>query len=175
MQLYLKSGSAAETVSIGKKFSRLLLPGDLVLLSGELGGGKTTIISGIAGGLGLKENPSSPSFTILNEYNTGKRGIKFIHADFYRLENIEDLETTGLEDYIYSGRAIVCVEWGTRLKPIIKKDFLTINLEYLAGKESGINDRIITFKGSTEYWNRKLLLLKDILSRAGIVNSQFEL
>ena len=73
MQLEFISGSASFTRNLGKEFSGYLASGDVLLLSGELGGGKTTFISGIAEGLGISGDLSSPSFTILNEYRTGKK------------------------------------------------------------------------------------------------------
>ncbi len=68
-----------------------------------MGAGKTTFISGIAEGLGIKENLSSPSFTIINLYEIGSRK-KFIHADFYRLDNADEILNIGIEDYLYSSQ-----------------------------------------------------------------------
>ena len=87
MHMELISGSSQATIDLGKKFSRILRGGDIIIFSGELGGGKTTFISGLAEGLGIKESLSSPSFTILNQYNAGK--LKLIHIDFYRLDGID--------------------------------------------------------------------------------------
>ena len=102
MQIEIISNSPVFTRNLGKKFSAVLSKGDIVLFTGELGGGKTTFISGLAGGFGLGENLSSPSFTILNEYRIDNTR-KFIHADLYRLENTEEIGGTGLEDYFTMG------------------------------------------------------------------------
>jgi tRNA threonylcarbamoyladenosine biosynthesis protein TsaE len=119
MQIVIISNSADFTKDLGKKLSRFLTKGSIILFTGELGGGKTTFISGIAAGLGFRKDLSSPSFTILNEYRIGGR-MKLIHADLYRLEDIDELNDTGLNDYIYDGFSIICVEWGDRIRDHIK-------------------------------------------------------
>ena len=157
MQIEFISHSASFTGNLGKKFSRYLANGDVVLLSGELGGGKTTFISGIAGGLGIKEDLSSPSFTILNEYRAGKKS-KLIHADFYRIEDTAETETLGLNDYIYGSDSIVCVEWGDKIREGLRIDYLEIRFEYLINTEgTGSQDqRKITFISSSDYWDLRL-------------------
>ena len=114
MQIEIISNSSIFTKNLGKKFSRVISKGDVVLFSGELGGGKTTFISGIAEGFGLKENLSSPSFIILSEYSIDN-WRKFVHADLYRLENTDEINGIGLDDYLYDDISIICIEWGLSL------------------------------------------------------------
>jgi tRNA threonylcarbamoyladenosine biosynthesis protein TsaE len=164
MQLVIISNSADFTKDLGKKLSRFLAKGSIILFTGELGGGKTTFISGIAAGLGLKEDLSSPSFTILNEYHIDGR-LKFVHVDLYRLENIDDINGIGLEDYIYDGFSIICVEWGDRIKDHIKKEFLEIDIRYLIDSTNISTNRKITFKSSGSYWDAELSRFKKIMKK----------
>ena len=120
MRIEIISNSSIFTKNLGKKLSRVISKGDIVLFSGELGGGKTTFISGIAEGFDLKENLSSPSFTILNEYSIDN-WRKFVHADLYRLENTGEINGIGLDDYLYDDISIVCIEWGDKIKDYIEK------------------------------------------------------
>lgn len=166
MQIKIISNSAAFTKKLGRRLSRVLSKSNVILFSGELGGGKTTFISGLAEGLGLNENLSSPSFTILNEYHIDNR-LKFIHADIYRLENIDDINDTGLDDYLYDGFSIICVEWGDKIEDYIRKEYLKINLNYLIDSSNVSTKRKITFISSSRYWDIKLLRFKKILEKNG--------
>ncbi len=169
MQIEIISNSPVFTKNLGKIFSRILLKGNIILFTGELGGGKTTFISGLAEGLGLAEKISSPSFTILNEYRVDNH-TKLIHADLYRLENINEIDGIGLDDYFYNGNSIICVEWGDKIKDYIRREFLEINLNYLMdennlGKDTGTKRKII-FKSVSRYWDLKLEEFKKTLRKA---------
>ncbi len=166
MQIKITSSSADFTKDIGKKFSRIISKSNIILFTGELGGGKTTFISGLAKGLGLKESLSSPSFAILNEYRISDR-LKLIHADLYRIENINDIKETGLDDYIYDDYSIVCVEWGNKIEDYIKKEYLKINLNYLIDASNVSTKRKITFNSNNRYWDFKLLRFKKIMGKSG--------
>ena len=166
MQIKIVSNSPVFTRNIGKKFSAVLSKGDIVLFTGELGGGKTTFISGLAEGFGLGETLSSPSFTIMNEYlidNTRK----FIHADLYRLENAREIDGIGLEDYFYDCISIICIEWGDRIKDNIEKDYLEINFSYLMDESNTGTKRKIIFKSLNRYWDIKLSGFKKIMMKDG--------
>lgn len=166
MKLEIISDSPRLTLELGKKFSKVLSAGDMILLSGELGGGKTTFISGIGRGLGIKDGISSPSFAILNEYPG--RNFNFVHADLYRLHNASDFGTTGLEDYIYDDFNIVCVEWGDRAGAFITRDHVSIEFCYLLEDDGGMDKRKITFIARSRTWERKLLVFKK---SAGIADN----
>ncbi|MDD5622507.1 MAG: tRNA (adenosine(37)-N6)-threonylcarbamoyltransferase complex ATPase subunit type 1 TsaE [Actinomycetota bacterium] len=155
MQIEIVSNSPVFTRNLGKKFSTVLSKGDIILFTGELGGGKTTFISGLAVGFGLRGNLSSPSFTILNEYRIDNTR-KFIHADLYRLENMKEIDGIGLEDYFYDEISIICIEWGDRIKDNIEKDYLEINFSYLIDESSNGTKRRIVFTSSNKYWDIKL-------------------
>jgi tRNA threonylcarbamoyladenosine biosynthesis protein TsaE len=158
MHLEIQTKSSQSTIDLGKKFSKILKGGDIIILSGELGGGKTTFMSGLASGLGIKENLSSPSFTILNKYDAGK--LKLVHIDFYRLDGIDEFDNIGLDDHIYDGSSILCIEWGEKIRQYIKKDYLNISFDYIIEDKESMNRRIIRFFSSSDYWDNKLAKLK---------------
>ena len=166
MTLEILSKSSQATVDLGKKFSKILQGGDIIIFSGELGGGKTTFISGLAEGFGIKENLSSPSFTIIKEYDAGK--LKLVHIDFYRLDGVDEFDNIGLDDHIYDDSAVLCIEWGEKIRQYIKKDYLNISFNYIAADEESMNKRIIRFDSSNNYWDKKLNILKKILAREDI-------
>jgi tRNA threonylcarbamoyladenosine biosynthesis protein TsaE len=184
MTIKLTSESPLLTKKIGLIFSRILKSGDVLLLDGELGAGKTTFISGIAEGLGIKENLSSPSFTIINLYDIGLRK-KFIHADFYRLDAYNEILNTGIEDYIYNSGNIACIEWGNKIKDFISSNYLEIKFEYFYpsdqnpawgfstensaeyNSDSDLEKRLVSFNSPApgNYWSRKLKIFKKLLER----------
>ncbi len=164
MQIEIISNSRVSTCKLGKIFSRVLSVEDVILFTGELGGGKTTFISGIAGGLGITENPSSPSFTIVNEYRVG-RFKNLVHIDLYRLGDTGEISEIGIGDYIYNSNSIVCIEWGDKIKQYIKGNFLEINLDYLTDEDDTESKRKILFSSSNRYWDRKLEELRGVLDK----------
>ena len=116
--------SEDETFDLGRVLAQQLKAGDLVLLSGELGLGKTVFARGIAAGLGIDPTDvASPSFTLVNEYTGGRAPM--YHVDLYRIDEPEDLSGLGLEE-ILSGGAVVVVEWGERLPPFYRRDATTV-------------------------------------------------
>jgi len=106
----IKTKDSKETIAIGKKIGECLLPGDIVLITGELGAGKTTLIKGIAKGLNIDLNIKSPSFVIVSEYS-GK--YKLYHIDLYRVDG-EEIYNLGLSEFLENG--VVCIEWADKLK-----------------------------------------------------------
>jgi tRNA threonylcarbamoyladenosine biosynthesis protein TsaE len=106
-----ESRSAQDTLEYGRRLGSSFLGGEVVLLSGELGSGKTVLTKGIALGLGIRETVTSPSFAILNVYEGGKN---LYHFDFYRLEDPPEMESM-LEDYAYRKDGITVIEWGERI------------------------------------------------------------
>jgi len=116
--------SGADTVDVGRKLAALLKPPQLLLLRGELGTGKTTLVKGIAQALDAAEpdEVTSPTFTLIHEYDGTHDGkaIKLFHIDVYRLESERQLETLGLEELL-TPDALVLVEWGDKFKTIKKR------------------------------------------------------
>jgi tRNA threonylcarbamoyladenosine biosynthesis protein TsaE len=116
--------SGADTIEVGRKLVRLLKPPQLLLLRGELGTGKTTLVKGIAQALDAAEpdEVTSPTFTLLHEYEGTRDGkpVKLYHIDVYRLEGERQLETLGLDELL-TPDALVLVEWGDKFKSIKKR------------------------------------------------------
>ena len=116
--------SGADTVEVGRKLVGLLKPPQLLVLRGDLGTGKTTLVKGIALALDAAEpdEVTSPTFTLLHEYDGTRDGkpVKLFHLDVYRLEGERQLETLGLEELL-TPDALVLVEWGEKFKSIRKK------------------------------------------------------
>lgn len=142
------SNSAEETVAFAEKLGALLRGGDIVAYRGGLGAGKTTFTRGLAVGLGLPDEVSSPTFALVNEYRNDK--ITLYHFDMYRIMNAEALETTGFYDYISEDSVIVC-EWSENIADCLPDGTVTVTIERL-----GENERRITAEGDERFdaaWN----------------------
>ena len=133
-----KTSSAAETIALGEEIGRRLKGGDLIAYSGGLGAGKTTITRGISIGMGLGDEVTSPTFALVNEYR-GDR-LSLIHFDMYRINTLEDLESTGFFDYL--GRGIILVEWSENIKEYLPEDLIEIKIS-----KTGENSREIEIIG----------------------------
>jgi tRNA threonylcarbamoyladenosine biosynthesis protein TsaE len=116
--------SDADTIEVGRKLAKLLKPPQLLILRGDLGTGKTTLVKGIAQALDAAEadEVTSPTFTLIHEYEGTRDGkpVKLFHLDVYRLEGERQLETLGLDELL-TDNALVLVEWGEKFKSIKKK------------------------------------------------------
>ncbi len=116
--------SGADTIEVGRKLARLVKPPQLLILRGDLGTGKTTLVKGIAQALDAAEadEVTSPTFTLIHEYDGVRDGkpVKLFHLDVYRLEDERQLETLGLDELL-TPDALVLVEWGEKFKSIRKK------------------------------------------------------
>ena len=116
--------SGADTIEVGRKLARLLKPPQLLLLRGDLGTGKTTLVKGIAQALDAAEpdEVTSPTFTLVHEYEGTREGqpVKLYHLDVYRIEGERQLETLGLDELL-TPDALVLVEWGDKFKSIKKR------------------------------------------------------
>ena len=134
--------SDADTVELGRKLAELLKPPQLLILEGDLGTGKTTLVKGIAQALDAADpdEVTSPTFTLLHEYEGTREGrpVKLYHLDVYRLEGERQLDTLGLEDML-TENALVLVEWGEKFKSIQKR-----STGKIAIKSKGGNARKIT-------------------------------
>jgi tRNA threonylcarbamoyladenosine biosynthesis protein TsaE len=131
------SNSAEETIEWGRQFAAQLKSPVLVLLSGELGSGKTTLTKGIVEGLGAAHEAevTSPTFTLVHLY---RNHVRVYHVDLYRIENLHDLETLGLED-LFAEPAVVVVEWSERFALRTDWPAVRISLEHLGGDRRKIS------------------------------------
>ena len=129
------TNSAEETRALGEKLASRLKAGDVVILEGELGAGKSELARGIARGLGVTETVTSPSFTILNVYESGR--CPLYHFDWYRLESEEELYELGMDEYL-GGDGIAVVEWAERCPDAVPENVLRIRLEVTSGESRRI-------------------------------------
>ncbi len=126
--LNVTTHSPEETRELGVKLGELSQPGDIYLLSGNLGAGKTTLTQGIAWGLGSQEFALSPTFVLMREI----RGrLPLYHIDLYRLDRIEEVTDLGLDDY-FCGQGICVIEWAEKGLGALPADYLMIKINYLS-------------------------------------------
>ena len=135
------SHSEAETEALGRRLAAVLAPGAVVAYRGDLGMGKTAFTRGLARGLGYEGRVTSPTFTIVNEYEGG--GLPLFHFDMYRLEGPEDLFGIGWEDYLDRG-GVCAVEWSERVEEALPEDAVTVTIARCSEDE---NWRVITLEG----------------------------
>ena len=153
MQNYnFKTNSEDETMKLGEKLAKLCAPKDIIVLSGELGAGKTKFTEGFLKYFGLDDEISSPTFTIVNEYT--KNDINIYHFDVYRLEDSSEFYEIGGEEYFENG--ICLIEWGELIDDAIPKDHLEIKI---SKSDENDNMRIINI---TSYGNRYDVMLDNL-------------
>jgi tRNA threonylcarbamoyladenosine biosynthesis protein TsaE len=130
-KLEIETISSDETIARGREIGTQLSAPLLILLSGDLGAGKTTFTKGLASGFGAasEEEITSPTFTLVHRYSGAR--VPVYHVDLYRIEGARDLHTLGLED-VFAENAIVIVEWPDRLKMHHEWPVLRVHLEHLA-------------------------------------------
>lgn len=128
-----------DTLRIGEKLAQSCSAGSIVLLDGELGTGKTVFTKGFGKGLGINEPISSPTFTILQIYETGC--LPLYHFDVYRIGDIEEMEEIGYEDYFY-GKGVCLIEWAVLIKEILPEQVIEVTIE--KDLEHGFDYRRIT-------------------------------
>ena len=121
------SHSPEETQRLGAELARHLQSGDVLALTGEIGSGKTTLVRGLAEGLGIPvSSVASPSFVLVREYRRGR--IPLYHSDLFRLEGVPETMTVGLEEY-YEGDGVTVIEWANKIPTILPEQFLEIRFE----------------------------------------------
>ena len=123
--LTYETNSVAETQALAKALGLLVQPGDVICLAGDLGAGKTTFTQGLAEGLRITEPVSSPTFTIIKEYDEGR--VPLYHMDIYRLAEAAVGEDLGYEDYFY-GAGVTVIEWSEYLAELLPEDRLVITI-----------------------------------------------
>jgi len=141
--IFLESGSAEETMRIGERIGASLAPGAIVLLCGDLGAGKTVLAKGIARALGVKEEVSSPTYTLVSEY-AGR--VPLVHVDLYRIGSAEEIEGLGLDDLLW-GHAVSLIEWGEKLRPLLDGGYAEVSLAIHPDSSRTITVRGIDLEG----------------------------
>ena len=131
--------SPEETFAFGEELGKNARPGQVYTLIGDLGVGKTVLTQGIAKGLGIDEAICSPTFTIVQEYHTGR--MPFYHFDVYRIGCVEEMDEIGFDDYVY-GEGLTMIEWANLIEEILPDHFWQIVIE--KDLEKGFDYRLIT-------------------------------
>jgi len=131
---FIITSSEKETLIFAKKISKLIKPGDVISVSGELGTGKTCFVKGLAKGMGISQIVTSPSFVILKIYHNK---IPLYHFDVYRLDKSYQLEDIGFNQFQY-GDGVTVVEWGTKMNELLDFDHLQVNFYYYENKKRKI-------------------------------------
>ena len=137
--MVFESYQTKDTFEFGKKMAEESKAGDVICLLGDLGVGKTVFTQGFAAGLGIVEPVSSPTFTIVQEYEEGR--IPFYHFDVYRISDVEEMDEIGFEDYIY-GEGVCLIEWANLIEEILPDNIKVITIE--KDLEKGFDYRKIT-------------------------------
>lgn len=140
--MIIETNSARETFALGVKIGKSALPGQIYTLSGDLGVGKTVFTQGVAKGIGISEPVSSPTFTIVQEYEEGR--MPFYHFDVYRIGDIEEMEEIGYDDYFF-GEGICLIEWAELIQDILPEKRIRVTIE--KEPERGFDYRKITIEG----------------------------
>jgi tRNA threonylcarbamoyladenosine biosynthesis protein TsaE len=145
--LTIRTDSPEETLALGRRLAAVFVPGDVVLLDGRLGTGKTLLVSGIAQGLGIAGPVPSPTFMIARVYRDGF--LPLVHADVYRLGSLLEFEDLDLEETAANG--VLIIEWGEAIEEVISPDRLVIEISM-----DGDNGRILRFVPFGSWTDRSL-------------------
>jgi len=154
--LNFKSTSVDATHELGYKFASKLKKGDILVLNGDLGSGKTIFVSGFLSFYGKENEASSPTFTIVNEHNL-TQDLSLYHFDVYRLESSDEFLAIGGDEYFSQGISII--EWGNRIQDVLPKEYLEINIQK---EDENIDVRNFLFKAKGERYES---LVKEVLSK----------
>ena len=121
-----ETNSARETYELGREIGLRAKKGQIYTLEGDLGVGKTVFTQGVADGLGIKEPVSSPTFTIIQEYEEGR--LPFYHFDVYRIGDVEEMEEIGYDDYFF-GEGVCLIEWADLIREILPEHVISVKIE----------------------------------------------
>lgn len=137
--MVFESTSSQMTFEFAKKIGENLKSGDVLCLDGDLGVGKTVFTKGVAAGLGIKDDVSSPTFTLIQEYYGGR--LPLYHFDVYRIDGPWDMDDLGYDEYFY-GEGVCLVEWGSMIKELFPENTIYVHIE--KDLEKGFDYRKIT-------------------------------
>lgn len=140
--MVIESYSAEDTFELGRDIGVQAAGGDIYVLNGDLGVGKTVFTQGLAEGLGIDEPINSPTFTIVQEYDEGR--LPFYHFDVYRIGDVSEMDEIGYEEYFY-GEGVTLIEWGNLIEELIPNNARYITIE--KDLDKGFDYRRITIEG----------------------------
>ncbi|MHB8780391.1 MAG: tRNA (adenosine(37)-N6)-threonylcarbamoyltransferase complex ATPase subunit type 1 TsaE [Candidatus Geothermincolia bacterium] len=154
LELLIETGNPEETRWLGEKLADILEPGDVILLTGDLGAGKTTIVQGIARGLGVTSQVTSPTFVIVREY---EGLVPLYHVDAYRVESTAEFLQLGYESF-QEMPGVVAIEWGDRVSRLFREDHLQIDMALAGGDR-----RSLRLRSAGARWQGKLENLDRVI------------
>lgn len=144
----IELNSLKDTEKLGEQLGKVLKEGDILCLNGDLGAGKTTLTKSIGVGLGVDEYITSPTFSLINEY----RGrIPVYHFDVYRLENVDELDDLGFDEYFF-GEGVCIIEWAEKIEKMLPKEIVILDIE----KGEDIDKRIVSITGTNDRYKEVL-------------------
>lgn len=149
--------SADDTRELGAALAAGARPGDLILLSGDLGAGKTTLAQGFGRGLGVKDSIVSPTFVLARAYD-GR--LPLLHADAYRMDSLLEVADLDLPELLDEG-AVALVEWGEVIAPVVPADYLDVRIQFGEGED----DRILAVRPVGSAWGGRADAVRSALSR----------
>lgn len=156
MTLLATTRSVEETRRLAEAVAGLARPGDVIVLAGDLGAGKTAFVQGFGRGLGVTERITSPTFTLVHVYDDGRLPVH--HLDVYRLDQLSEALDLGLPEMLDEG-GVVLVEWGDAITPVLPHDLLEVRLTFGAGDD----ERVLALRAVGPTWAARVDALAGIL------------
>ncbi len=151
------TSSPDATRDLAEEVAALARPGDIFVLAGDLGTGKTVWVQGFARGLGVGDQVTSPTFTLVRPYRG--RVLTLLHADLYRLDNLREINDLDLLEQL-EGRAVACIEWGDFATPVLPANLLEVRFDFGAGD----SERTIAFRPVGLPWAQRAAALATAVS-----------
>jgi len=168
----VRTHGAAQTRALAGALAELLRAGDVVVLAGPLGSGKTVFAQGVAAGLGVVEPVVSPTFTIVREYE-GR--LPVVHVDVYRLDRLQELHDVGFDELV-GGEAVTLIEWGDVLETVLPSDRLEVQLEPAVDAADPLgaldDERLVTLVALGPSWQRRAPSVAAVLERFELVSGE---
>jgi tRNA threonylcarbamoyladenosine biosynthesis protein TsaE len=159
--IVVPSGSVVDTQSLAASLEPLLEAGDVILLGGEMGAGKTAFVQGLARAMGIVGPVTSPTFTLVRLYDSPS-GVRLLHADVYRLDHLHEVADLGLAELL-EDNTVAVIEWGEAAAPVLAPDYLEIRLDFGAGND----DRVLSLLPVGPRWAAaaRVRALRDAVTR----------
>ncbi|MGQ0680212.1 MAG: tRNA (adenosine(37)-N6)-threonylcarbamoyltransferase complex ATPase subunit type 1 TsaE [Actinomycetota bacterium] len=162
--LVLKTRSPEETRLLAVSLGPILVPGDVLVLAGDLGAGKTTFVQGLAVGLGITDKVTSPTFILMKEYLGGR--FPLMHLDVYRLGKVQDVIDLGYDEFL-DPSYVVAVEWGDMVEALLPQEHLKVELMHDEGEA-----RTITLTGKGESWALRMQQVTRMIGELRAASSE---
>jgi tRNA threonylcarbamoyladenosine biosynthesis protein TsaE len=155
------SRSAADTQALAARIQPLLRAGDVILLGGDLGAGKTAFVQGLAQAMGVEGVVTSPTFTLVRTYD-GAAGLALVHADMYRLDHLQEVVDLGFSELLDDG-AVAAIEWGDMAAPVLSRDCLEVRIDLGQGDD----DRVLRMTPVGARWAERAAALREAAAGGG--------